>query len=66
MWDRLKGWRGEEGDEGRKREDGGRRSTEESKRVSKEGGGEGVLGWVGKGRERKKIGGVREIVKWRG
>ena len=39
MWDKLKGWRGEEGDEGREREDGGRGSTEESKRVSEEGGG---------------------------
>ena len=46
-----------EGDEGRGREDG----SVEVKKAR----GEGRLGWVGKERERKKRGGVREIVKWR-
>ena len=55
MWDRLKGWRGEEGDEGRGREDGWG-STEESKRVSKGGGRRIGMGGEKEGKEEDRRG----------
>ena len=55
MWDRLRGWRGEEGDEGRGREDGWG-STEESKRVSKGGGRRIGMGGEKEGKEEDRRG----------